>query len=169
MKRVLIIVLGMAAVIAAEIIVYFVFFYSGVYSVAATGPESEIEEWVFGSVSASSIRRHAPKTVDFANANIEDGEHEYNEMCIVCHGGAKEPKGPIGLGLNPDPPVMPSVVKQFNANEIYWVITNGVKMTGMPAFSPHHSDDIIKSITTYIVQQAPAWSSTPQTPGTDAT
>jgi hypothetical protein len=37
-------------------------------------------------------------------------------------------------GLQPDPPDLKDIVKEREPAELFWVVKNGIKMTGMPSF-----------------------------------
>jgi mono/diheme cytochrome c family protein len=37
--------------------------------------------------------------------------------------------------LRPDPPDLKDVVKELDAAQIFWVVRNGINMTGMPGFN----------------------------------
>ena len=44
------------------------------------------------------------------------------------------PSSSISKGMNPQPPLLADAAKQWRTNQLFWIIKNGVKMTGMPAF-----------------------------------
>ncbi|MCX5909784.1 MAG: cytochrome c [Deltaproteobacteria bacterium] len=39
---------------------------------------------------------------------------------------------------------------QLNDGEIYWIVRNGIKMTGMPAFGPTHNEDELWAIVAFV-------------------
>lgn len=41
-------------------------------------------------------------------------------------------------------------MKMRNEAELYWVIKNGIKMTGMAAFGPTHSEDELWGIVAFL-------------------
>ena len=47
----------------------------------------------------------------------------------------------IGEGLNPEPPDLSEEAAHMTPQELFWITQNGIKMTGMPAFGPTHSDE----------------------------
>ena len=49
----------------------------------------------------------------------------------------------IAQGLNPSPPDLFRLGRDAGADETFWFIRNGVKMTGMPSFGKTHSDQEI--------------------------
>jgi mono/diheme cytochrome c family protein len=65
-----------------------------------------------------------------------EGLQHFARYCAMCHGnnGSGE-KTPIGTGLYPKPPDLRSrVTQQLTDGELFYIIENGVRFTGMPAF-----------------------------------
>lgn len=126
---------------------FFGFVYSGLYNVAATEPDSALVNWVMSTTSDQSIRSHAqgikppPNLAD--SATVSKGRYRYDELCVVCHGAPGISNGKIGRGLSPRPPSLMVSLDDFTPGEIFWVVKNGIKMTGMPAFGPTQSDEEI--------------------------
>ena len=55
------------------------------------------------------------------------------------------------LRMNPDPPDLKDVVDESEPAELFWVIKNGIKMTGMPSFGvAGASDDEIWKIVAFV-------------------
>ncbi len=57
----------------------------------------------------------------------------------------------IGEGLNPPAPdlTQPSVQSKTDG-ELFWIVQNGIRMTGMPAFGPTHKDEEIWTLVTFM-------------------
>lgn len=115
------------------------FFFGGFYSVAGTADEPEIVKSVLVRVRTASIARHAK---DPAPANLEDpatvqaGARKFVEHgCTNCHGGPGVNWAKFSEGLHPDPPDLKDVVGDRTPAELFWVIKNGINMTGMPSFA----------------------------------
>jgi len=59
----------------------------------------------------------------------------FADHCATCHGNNGSGDTPIGRGLYPKPPDLRAVETQrLSDGEIFWIIENGVRLTGMPAF-----------------------------------
>ena len=58
----------------------------------------------------------------------------------------------IGKGLNPAPPKLWESAKELSAEELYWVINNGVKMTGMPYWSHEYKEQDTWSVVAFLKQ-----------------
>jgi mono/diheme cytochrome c family protein len=67
---------------------------------------------------------------------MQEGLQHFAKYCAMCHGnnGSNE-KTPIGHGLFPKPPDLREVpTQQLTDGELFYIIENGVRFTGMPAF-----------------------------------
>jgi mono/diheme cytochrome c family protein len=61
-------------------------------------------------------------------------EH-FADHCAICHANDGSGKTLIGRGLYPKPPDMSQAATQdLTDGELYYVIENGIRFTGMPAF-----------------------------------
>ena len=59
------------------------------------------------------------------------GFKDYDEMCIVCHSAPGKERRPISKGMRPQPPNLAKASTQWTNAQLFWIIKNGVKMTGM--------------------------------------
>jgi len=72
-------------------------------------------------------------------------------MCRLCHGAPGYAQTQVAKGLYPKPPEYKSKnVQRWRDAELYWIIDNGIKMTGMPAFGPTHSKDELWGVVTFV-------------------
>jgi len=69
------------------------------------------------------------------------GAKIYVEHCAVCHGLPGKEQSAIALGEFPKPPHLfrGKGVTDDEAGETYWKVSNGIRLTGMPAFDKHLS------------------------------
>jgi mono/diheme cytochrome c family protein len=66
----------------------------------------------------------------------------FADHCASCHGNDGRGKTLIGRGLYPKPPDMTeSGTQQLSDGELYYIIENGVRLTGMPAFGEEAGND----------------------------
>ncbi|OLC87429.1 MAG: hypothetical protein AUI53_06710 [Acidobacteria bacterium 13_1_40CM_2_60_7] len=62
----------------------------------------------------------------------------FADHCAICHGNDGSGDTLFGNGLYPKPPDLRRPATQgLSDGELYWIIENGVRFTGMPAFSTH--------------------------------
>ena len=77
-----------------------------------------------------------PYDVNDENMYVK-GFREYEGMCVGCHGAPGVEPSPTGRGLFPKPPRFPEEeLHEYALEDIFWVVKNGIKMTGMPAYGP---------------------------------
>jgi mono/diheme cytochrome c family protein len=126
---------GVAVAIAAG-----VFFFGGFYSVAGTQPDPVIVATALTQVREASISRHARETSPVSlddPAVVQQGARAFVQRnCAVCHGGPGLDWSKFSEGMHPSPPDLKEVVGGLEPREIFWVIKNGINMTGMPSFGP---------------------------------
>lgn len=132
--------LAIAVVIAAA-----VYFFWGFYNVAATVEDPGIVKWALIRVRTASIERHAMDTPP-ANLNdpatVQAGARAYlAQGCPVCHGAPGVNWAKFSEGLHPDPPDLKDVAGELSAQQIFWVVKNGINMTGMPSFATAGAKD----------------------------
>ena len=74
-------------------------------------------------------------------AMLAAGLEHFADHCAICHGNDGSGKTPIGEGLYPKPPDLREPRTQNLADgELFYIIENGVRLTGMPAFGGPESD-----------------------------
>lgn len=78
------------------------------------------------------LRNPLPADAD----NIRAGMEHFAKYCAICHGNdGSGQKSALGRGLFPKPPDMRAAATQdLTDGEIFYIIENGVRFTGMPAF-----------------------------------
>ena len=115
-----------------------VFFFGGFFNVAASQQDPGPVNWALIHVRTASIDRHAtdrPPTPIDDPATVKAGARAFaNRGCINCHGGPGVEWAKFSEGLNPGPPDLKDVVNEREPRQLFWVIKNGIKMTGMPSF-----------------------------------
>ena len=136
-------VIGALAIIVA--IGASVFFFGGFYSVAGTAEDSSAVTWALTKVRTASIDRHAqdqpPSSINEA-ASVQAGAKAFAAHgCPTCHGGPGVSWAKFSEGLHPDPPDLKEVVGDISPAQLFWVVKNGINMTGMPSFAQAGAKD----------------------------
>lgn len=144
---------GAGTVIAVLIVGYLIFIYSGIYNISAMVHHDKLTLWMMNTVRDNSIEHNANnniKTPDISDsALVKMGFVHYREMCVGCHGGPGIEQSEIAQGLYPKPPMLSKAAKDWTPQQLFWITKNGLKMTGMPAFGPTHTDDMIWAIVAF--------------------
>ena len=82
---------------------------------------------------------------------VARGMSHYRENCLPCHGAPGVDAAEFHEGMNPSPPGIDAEVVQHGSDaELFWVIKNGIRMTGMPAFGVNHKDDELRDIVAFV-------------------
>lgn len=128
---------------------------TGYFNMAASTPPGRVEEYWGTKLYVNSMEKRAP---DVRNPLADDasvlasGLSHYKENCVVCHGapGGVEPSE-LGKGLNPPAPLLDiPLVQNMSDGQLFWTIQHGIRMTGMPAFGPTHSEEEIWKIVAFV-------------------
>jgi hypothetical protein len=122
-----------------------VFFFGGFYNVAASQEDPAIVHWALAKVRTNSIvyyaKNQSPSGMD-EPAKVQAGARAFNELgCTHCHGAPGVKWSKFSEGLHPDPPDLKDVVGVATPSQLFWVIKNGINMTGMPSFSAAGAKD----------------------------
>jgi hypothetical protein len=83
---------------------------------------------------------------------INEGFVHYDSMCAMCHGAPGLTDSVLHKGLYPQPPELYEEDEEWSASELFWITKNGIKMTGMPAYGPTHSDEEIWAIVAFLLR-----------------
>ena len=125
--------LGIIGAIGAAI-----FFFGGFYNVGGTAYEPSIVKWALIHVREASVKRYAGVTGSVnldEPAIVQAGAKAFAARgCVNCHGAPGATWQKFSEGLRPDPPDLSDVAKEREPAQIFWVIKNGINMTGMPSF-----------------------------------
>jgi mono/diheme cytochrome c family protein len=129
---------------------------SGKINVAATqhgGWNDRIDHWL-DQVSTRSIEKHASSATNpFARdpGAASAGMSHYKENCLDCHGARAVDAAEFAKGLNPGPPMLDMEdTQKMSDGQLFWVVSNGIRASGMPAFSPTHNSEEIWKIVAFV-------------------
>jgi mono/diheme cytochrome c family protein len=131
------------------------FFFGGYFNVAANAPDPGFINWAVAKVRMASIDHRArvssPLNLDDV-AIVRAGARAFAHLgCWNCHGAPGVKWQKFSESLNPDPPDLKEIAHERQANQLFWVIKNGIKMTGMPSFGAIGADDMeIWSIVAFV-------------------
>jgi mono/diheme cytochrome c family protein len=115
-----------------------IFFFGGFYSVAGTAGDSAVVSWSLARIRWASIARHAgnnPAASLEDPAIVQAGARAYaTRGCTNCHGAPGVDWARFAEGLRPEPPDLKELAPDRTPQQLFWVVKNGIKMTGMPSF-----------------------------------
>jgi mono/diheme cytochrome c family protein len=128
----LVAVIGLIVAVAASIL------HHGLSARAQpTGVEEFIARYLW-HLSIPAGARATPNPVAATLENLKDARLHFADHCALCHGNDGSGDALFGRGLYPKPPDLRQAGTQDRSDgELFWIIENGVRFTGMPAFSDH--------------------------------
>jgi mono/diheme cytochrome c family protein len=88
------------------------------------------------SFAISRSQRTRPNPVPRADEAVREGLEHYADHCAVCH--ANDGSGATDFGralFPPAPDLRAGPAQQLTDGELFYIIENGVRFTGMPAFA----------------------------------
>lgn len=115
-----------------------VFLYIGSQGISAKAEPGRVE-----TMMARTMRRLAVPSGDRARKNpvpltaevAAAGMAHWADHCAACHGNDGSGETEIGVGMYPKPPDMRLPMTQsLNDGELFYIIENGIRLTGMPAW-----------------------------------
>jgi mono/diheme cytochrome c family protein len=146
----------LAAAVVAVVAGGLGFIKSGLYDVSAASGHNPLVAWVLHDTYINSLHRYAKDvqvpTDLMTPANIQAGAHLYDSTCAYCHGAPGRELSPIGQGILPLAPELLSASRRNNPKLMFWVIKNGVKMTGMPSFGKTQSDQTMWQLAAFLAK-----------------
>ena len=135
-------------------VILFAYLRFGYAPVATSAPLFPFEELLANAAVQARISREAPKQAALpANeANLLAGAKIYRKECADCHGLNHQPEGPLAKGMFPKPPQFFEQHTMGNdpVGQNYWIVTNGIRLTGMPAYRGTLSDEQLWQVSQFL-------------------
>lgn len=137
MRRLLdIIIIAVVLGIAAGILAFGYLLNSGLTAKPKPGP---VETFVAQRLRNTVIGFHSRAITDPTPATpdtIAEGRAHFADHCAVCHGNDGSGNTEMGQGLYPKAPDMRLAATQgLTDGQLFYIIENGVRLTGMPGWS----------------------------------
>ena len=118
--------------------------YTGWYDVSATDEHLRPTYWLLDTAMRRSVRLRGKQVtvprLDDA-ALVRRGAAIYREHCVGCHGAPGVAPQPFALGMTPTASNLAYTAREWPAGDLFWVVKNGLKMTGMPAWEFRLDED----------------------------
>ncbi|WP_273028324.1 c-type cytochrome [Massilia timonae] len=126
----------------------------GFYNIAATAQHYPLIYTVFEEGLQYSVQNHArdiqvPAGLGAAE-QVRRGAAIYAANCIQCHGGPGVAPLQQGMSMQPVPGPLVDADLNWETRELYWITRNGIKMSGMPAWEYHLSDNDIWAVVAFV-------------------
>ena len=135
------VILGaVAAIVVGAAVMFF-----GLYNVSARVGHWPGVSWVLHTTFGNSVSLRADAEVPedlLSEDRIALGARHYETACTACHGRPGEAQSATTLAMVPQPPHVTEFAGEWPAEEFHWIVHEGIKMSGMPAWPAEREDDV---------------------------
>jgi len=108
------------------------------HGVSARDEPTSMEAWIAGALRRLAIPhrdRDAKNPIALTAGVLDEAREHFADHCAICHANDGSGKTEIGRNLYPKAPDMRLPHTQsLSDGELFWIIENGVRLTGMPAW-----------------------------------
>ncbi len=113
--------------------------------------ETSVANWGTHFLIRRASRQGIPARPVDTKASVASGSTLYFSECGTCHGSDGRTPTPMGQWMYPRAADLTSEqVQSFSDQELFWIIQNGIRFTGMPAFGKVESGDHIWDLVNYV-------------------
>ena len=93
-------------------------------------------------LSIPSSARSISNPIAYSPEVLHAAAMHFADHCAICHGNDGGGDTMLGRGLYPKPPdLRQQQTQKLSDGELFWIIENGVRFTGMPSFASHGMED----------------------------
>ena len=151
--RVRTLLIGLVSVLLAGLVAGAALVYMGFYDISAmrqhTKPVFHLLDYAMSR--AVEMRADAKPPPDLGEAaRVRGGLVLYREHCLQCNGAPGVSPDALAFGLTPAPANLLHAGRTWPPDEIFWIVRNGVKMTGMPGWAYRLTDDEIWDLVAFV-------------------
>ncbi|MEQ3626972.1 MAG: c-type cytochrome [Celeribacter sp.] len=120
--------------------------FGGLYNVSARKGHFPGVSAVLHTTFRNSVALRAPspdKTPDLTDpALIALGAGHYATACATCHAAPGTARTATMRAMVPAPPPIAEAARDWTPEELWWIVFNGVKMSGMPGWPADRGDEV---------------------------
>ena len=139
--------------LAAILLTGFLFAWSGLYNVAASRGHWAVTDAILTFGMQNSVKTHAigieVPSLDSTDMSTLGAAH-FHSGCAFCHGAPGVPISPIAQSMMPPPPNLSTSMRKWHDRELFWIVKNGIKYTGMPAWVAEQRDDEVWAVVAFL-------------------
>jgi mono/diheme cytochrome c family protein len=147
---------GGAALIVLGAVGALIAIEAGAYDVRASTPHLPLVAWATHTTMIHAVQRDAAAITPpsmFTPAQTVAGFRLYDRDCVGCHGAPGVAREHWTDGMTPSPPYLVDAPRHWTRAQLYSVVANGVKMTGMPAWNAVQSPDQLWDLVAFLEAQ----------------
>lgn len=117
--------------------------------VSARDTPGRLETFLAGrarNMAIASRARSLKNPVEYSGEVVAEGRAHFADHCAMCHANDGSGDTAMGRGLWPKAPDMRLARTQdLTDGELFWIIENGIRFTGMPAWGTGTADGELAS------------------------
>jgi len=114
------------------------------FSISALPEPGKTETVIATKAKHFLVRRasHGGVPTAMTQESIEEGDKLFGTECSECHGNSGRKPTDAGRWMYPRAAGLGSVEAQmYSDQELFWIVKNGIRLSGMPAFGRVESDE----------------------------
>ena len=113
--------------------------------------ETSVANWGAHFLIRRASRHGIPPHPQDTQASAASGNIRYQSQCGLCHGSDGRTPSPMGRWMYPRAADLTSEqVQSFSDQELFWIIQNGIRYTGMPAFGEVETPENVWNLVNYV-------------------
>lgn len=126
----------------------------GLYDVSARDGHLPGVAWALHATFLNSVhlRANAPEVMpDLTDPDlIALGARHFAGACVICHATPTTQRSATVRRMLPEPPPITEIAMDWSPAELHWIVYNGIKMSGMPAWPGDHRADEVWAVVAYL-------------------
>ncbi|MBC9247516.1 c-type cytochrome [Paracoccus sp. 11-3] len=155
MTRLRIVLLTLAAAAALAGTAGLATVFLGLFNTSARDGHWSATAWAMHETFENGVARRAPPAASVPPglvdpALIELGARHYDSACRMCHGTPGRSADATIAAMEPAPPQISTAVRAWQPQEMHWIVDEGVKMTGMPAWPAEGRGDEVWAVVAFL-------------------
>lgn len=119
--------------------------YLRTHGLSARAKPSALEAYIarkVRSLATPARVRDRRNPLESTLLNVAEGRDHFADHCAICHGNNGDGRTMIGGGLYPPPPDLRGAVTQsLTDGELFSIIRDGIRLTGMPGWGGEDDDN----------------------------
>lgn len=129
--------------------------FLGLFNTSAQQGHWGITNWVLHTTFRNSVELRAPPPSEVPEdledpALIQLGARHYDSACRMCHARPGEVATATIASMVPRPPQVEEAVAPWRPEEMHWIVEEGVKMSGMPAWPDAGRGDEVWAVVAFL-------------------
>lgn len=126
----------------------------GLYNVSAKVGHYPGVSWVLHTTFKQSVRLRAERPEVMPDLSDPDlialGARHYATACAPCHSTPGAARTATMRAMVPEPPHIEEAVAHWAPHEMHWIVFNGIKMSGMPAWPAEERPEEVWPVVAYL-------------------